>query len=59
MIKEYKNISKTDKNILNVLIENCRQNYSQIAKKVRLSKELVRYRIKNMERKRIIKIIKH
>jgi len=43
-----------DKKILAELDKNSRQPLSRIAKKVRLSKEAVYYRIKNLEKKNII-----
>jgi len=50
----YKLDSK-DKAILYQLDLNSRQSYNQIAKKVRLSREVVQYRIKQLEKKEIIK----
>jgi len=44
-----------DKKILFELDFGARQSYSEIAKKVRLSKQVVEYRIKNLEKKGIIK----
>ncbi len=44
-----------DKKILNELINNSRNNISQISKKVRLSRENTTYRIKKLEEKGIIK----
>lgn len=55
MIKKYPRIDVIDSKIINNLIENSRQNYSQIARKVGASKEVVRYRIKNLEKKEILK----
>ncbi len=49
------NLDKKDWKILGELDIDARQGYSKIAKKVGLSKEVVRYRIKNLEDKRIIK----
>ena len=43
-----------DKKILKCLEENSRQSHNQIAKKAGLSKESVRYRIKQLEEKGII-----
>jgi len=43
-----------DKKILKILEHNSRQSYSRIAKKVGLSKEGVRYRIKHLEEKGVI-----
>ncbi len=47
-------IDEKDKKILFQLQLDSRQTYSQIAKKVRLTKEVVRYRIKRLEDLRII-----
>ena len=44
-----------DKKILHILDMDARESYSQIAKKVGLSKEVVNYRIKNLEKKGIVK----
>jgi len=43
-----------DKRILYELDINARQSYSQIAKKVKLSKEVVRYRIENLIKNNVI-----
>lgn len=43
-----------DKKILEQLDINCRQSNNQIAKKVGLSKDTVSYRIKNLEKEKII-----
>ena len=43
-----------DKKILYWLSENSRNTYTQIAKKVGLSKDSIKYRIKNLEKKGII-----
>lgn len=43
------NLDLKDRKILHELDINCRQSDSQIAKKVRLSRDLVRYRIKRLE----------
>ncbi len=48
-------LDKLDKKILYELDLNARQSFSEIAKKVRLSKEVVNYRVKQMETKGIIK----
>jgi len=47
-------LDKKDKQILWELDANCRQPLSKIAKKVRLSKEAVYYRIKSLENKKVI-----
>jgi len=44
-----------DRKILSVLDENSRQTNSKIAKRVGLSKEVVNYRIKNLEKNNLIK----
>ena len=44
-----------DKKILHILDMDARESYSQIAKKVGQSKEVVNYRIKNLEKKGIVK----
>ena len=43
-----------DKKILYELDENARQSYSQVARKVGLSKEVVRYRIENLIKNKVI-----
>ncbi len=43
-----------DRKILYELDVNARQSYSQIARKVRLSKEVVRYRIENLVKNKVI-----
>ena len=48
-------IDKKDMKILANLFVNSRQSDSSIAKKVRLSKQVVNYRIKNLIDKGIIK----
>ena len=48
-------LDKKDWKILGELDVDARQSYSKIAKKVGMSKEVVRYRIKNLENKRVIK----
>ncbi|GEM_PF-79731 len=48
-------IDLKDKKILYELDKNSRQSFSQIGRKVRLSKEVVNYRIKRMEEAGIIK----
>jgi len=55
MIKNFLGIDSTDQKILNILLESTRQTYNQIAKKAKLSKEVVRYRIKNLEKQGILK----
>lgn len=47
-------LDKKDRQILSELDSNARQPLSKIAKKVRLSKEAVYYRIKTLEKKKII-----
>ncbi|MBW3001915.1 Lrp/AsnC family transcriptional regulator [Candidatus Woesearchaeota archaeon] len=47
-------LDKKDRKILSELDMNARASISQIAKKVRLSKEVVNYRIKRLEEKKII-----
>jgi len=47
-------IDLKDRKILYHLDLNCRQSNAQIGKKVRLSKEVVNYRIKRMEEEGII-----
>jgi len=48
-------IDKKDKDILSLLELNARMPHSQIAKKVRLSKQVVKYRIEKLEKNKIIK----
>lgn len=48
-------LDKKDKNLLYLLDVNGRMNYSQLAKKTRLSKQLVKYRITKLEKSGIIK----
>ncbi len=48
-------IDKKDRQILYELDKDCRQPNSRIAKKVRLSKEVVGYRVARMERNGVIK----
>lgn len=48
------NLDKNDKKILLELDKNSRQSYTQIAGKVRLSKEAVRLRIQKLEKEKII-----
>ena len=43
-----------DRKILFILEQNARESYTQIAKKVGLSKDSIRYRIQNLESKKII-----
>lgn len=47
-------LDEKDKKILRELQLDARQNYSSIAKKVKISKEAVRYRIKRLEKLKII-----
>lgn len=49
------NLDKKDRQILYQLDLNSRQNFNQIAKKVKLSREVVQYRIKQLEKKGIIR----
>jgi len=48
------NLDLKDRKILYELDLNCRQSNAQIGKKVGLSKEVVKYRIKRMEEEGII-----
>ncbi len=48
-------LDKKDKEILYQLDLNSRQSFNQIAKKVKLSREVVQYRVKQLEKKGIIK----
>lgn len=48
-------LDKKDRAILYQLDLNSRQSFNQIAKKVRLSREVVQYRIKQLEKKGVIK----
>jgi DNA-binding Lrp family transcriptional regulator len=48
-------LDKKDKAILYQLDLNSRQSYNQIAKKVKLSREVVQYRVKQLEKKGIIR----
>jgi len=52
--KEEVKLDAKDKKILSELDMNARESMSQIAKKVRLSKETVNYRMKQLEKKGII-----
>ncbi|MBU1202030.1 MAG: AsnC family transcriptional regulator [Nanoarchaeota archaeon] len=47
-------IDAKDLAILQALDQNVRSSYAQIGRKTRLSKEVVQYRIKNLEKRRII-----
>ena len=47
-------MDKKDEKILSCLIDNARMSFSMIGRKVRLSKDSVRYRINNMEQKGVI-----
>ena len=49
------NLDETDKKILFELDKNARQTLSQIGKRLRLSKQVVDYRIKNLEKNGLIK----
>src|SRR3989344_1384284 len=49
------NLDKKDRAILYQLDLNSRQSFNQIAKKVGLSREVVQYRIKQLEKKGIIR----
>jgi DNA-binding Lrp family transcriptional regulator len=48
-------VDETDKLILFELLQDCRQPLSKIAKSVKLSQQRVHYRIKNLEKEKIIK----
>jgi len=48
-------LDKKDKAIIYQLDLNSRQSYQQIARKVKLSREVVQYRVKQLEKKGIIK----
>lgn len=48
-------IDKTDKDILNVLLENSRLSYRQIAKKIRRSVATVMHRVKALQKEGVIK----
>jgi DNA-binding Lrp family transcriptional regulator len=52
---EEPNVDLKDKKILSVLSRNCRLMPTQIGKQVGLSKEVVHYRIKNLEKKGILR----
>jgi len=49
------NIDEKDKKILNVLMENSRLSYRQIAKRLKISAATVMHRINNLEKEGIIK----
>lgn len=49
------NLDKKDRAILYQLDLNSRQSFNQIAKKVKLSREVVQYRVKQLEKKGIIR----
>ena len=49
------NIDKTDRKILYELDLNARKPHSQIAKKLRINRSIVSYRINEMKKKGIIK----
>jgi len=46
---KHQKLDKKDRQILEILKENSRENYSKIAKKIMLSKDTIAYRIKRME----------
>ena len=48
-------LDKKDKQILYQLDLDSRQSFNQIARKVKLSREVVQYRVKQLEKKGIIK----
>jgi len=50
-----KQLSKIDKKILAELDTNSRQSFSQIAKRIKTSKEVVRYHFENLQKNRILK----
>ncbi len=49
------NLDKKDKKIIEQLQNNCRQSIAQIAKKTKLPRDVVVYRIKKLEKQGIIK----
>lgn len=55
MVKMDKELDKKDRKILYELEKDSRQSYGRIAKKTGLSKEVVLYRVKNLEKSGIIK----
>lgn len=50
----FENIDNIDRRILYELDKNCRAPETQIAKKLRVSREVVHYRIKNLEKQKIV-----
>ena len=48
------NLSVKDKRILYELEQDCRQGWSSIAKKIGMSKQVVRYRVNALEQKKVI-----
>ena len=52
---EHHKLDAKDRKILSELDMNARQPVSKLAKKVRLSREVVNYRIKNLEKRGVIK----
>lgn len=52
--EEKQKINKKDKEILKLLANNSRINYVELSKKLRLSANAIRYKIKEMEKKGII-----
>lgn len=55
MVKMSKELDKKDLKILYELERDARQSYGKIAKKVGLSKEVILYRVKNLEKSGIIR----
>ncbi|MBI4453780.1 Lrp/AsnC family transcriptional regulator [Candidatus Woesearchaeota archaeon] len=53
--KDTDNIGHLDRKILNVLLDNCRFSYRQIAKKVNISAATVMHHIEKLEKEGIIK----
>lgn len=51
---EFKNIDKKDLAILQALDQDVRASYAQIGRRSKLSKEVVQYRIKQLEKKNIL-----
>lgn len=51
---EFSNINKKDLKILQALDQDVRASYAQIGRKTGLSKEVVQYRIKQLEKKKIL-----
>ncbi len=48
-------LDKKDRDILYQLDLNSRQSFNQVAKKVRLSREVVQYRVRQLEKKGVIR----